>query len=142
MCSFLWHVYAHVAEARPNAPMTLGSDGEAQDLRAFLDASAEFGEQFGADFNAAHVPSANLPRKSLPPGCPKDYFFLYKAEAGAVGAAAHSYSSFKRVWKDSFAKLMNFTGFQEHGGCDVCSRIRAEIRTAASAAAKKQKEMS
>ena len=69
----------------PTPPLTLGSDGEAQDLRAFLSASAEFGEQFGADFNAAHVPSANLPRKSLPPGCPKDYYFLYRAEAEAAG---------------------------------------------------------
>ena len=74
--SFLWHVYAHVAEARPDDPASLGSDSEGKELRAFLDASAELGAPFGADFSAAHTPSANLPRRSLPPGCPKHYYFL------------------------------------------------------------------
>ena len=48
--SFLWHVYAHVAEARPDEPTSLGRDGDGKELHAFLGASAALGEPFGEDF--------------------------------------------------------------------------------------------
>ena len=33
--SFLWHVYAHVAEARADEPLAVGDDGVAKEVRAF-----------------------------------------------------------------------------------------------------------
>ena len=78
--------------------------------------------------------------RSLPPGCPKDYYHLYKLEADSSGERPASYTTFKRAWHETFEKILNFTGFGEHGSCSTCSRLRAGIRTAPSHLAKTRKE--
>ena len=139
--SFLWHVYAHVAEARPDEPLAVGDDGVAKEVRAFLDTSAECGTPFGPDFSAAHTASGQFPRRALPPGCPKDYYYFYVAEARSSPSAAGdprpaAYTTFRRVWKAHIQKILTSRSFEEHGGCSTCSKLRGQIQSAPNTAAK------
>ena len=122
--SFLWHVYESVAEGRPDMPLVVGQESDS--VEAFL---ARTGDANIAG-RATQADDA-LPRKFLPPGCPKDYWWMFCAEGRRVG----SYGTFRRVWKQWEGRL-SFDGFGEHAGCDQCSELRAAMSTAPDQAAK------
>ena len=139
--SHLWHTYESVAEFPAHVPMVIGGhDGPAhtttsasREVKAFL---AEVSREgcFGAAGAAVLQPDDDLPRKVLPPGCPKDHWWSF---LGAGNERYHRcYSTFKRVWRGTFAAILTFATFATHPACSVCSELKAGIRTAGNMAQK------
>jgi len=64
---------------------------------------------------------------------------MYRAETEDAGKKPCCYTTFRRAWEKGFAAILNFTGFQEHGGCSCCSKLRAAVQTAPTVAAKQIK---
>ena len=130
--SFLWHVYESVAECRPDHPQAVGLGGGpgASEARNSVDAFLAR----GGDSDRATQAGDALPRKYLPPGCPKDYWWMFLTEGHAGG----SYTTFKRVWKE-WADHLSFDSFASHSRCDRCSELRAAMLSAANAAIKVQR---
>ena len=162
-------VYESVAECLPDEPMVVDTANPfehieptvVQEIDAFNRAVQSCGA-LGSSNPALLVPSANLPKKFLPPGCPKDYWWTFKATVSypaapaSVGAAevpapgsadpvppsgckrvnTGSYSTFKRVWGQCFKSIMAFRAWGTHACCNTCAELSSKIRLAASLADK------
>ena len=134
--SHLWHIYESVAECLANEtpivvaenPFESASLDAVRGVDAFTRAQTTAGP-FGEAHPALLVPSEELPTKALPPGCPKDYWWTYLATP-APGGAKGSYSTFKRVWKDCFAKVLHFRKWGTHATCNKCEELRNRLRLA------------
>lgn len=134
--SHLWHVYESVAECLADeAPIVVAENpfesaslDAVRGVDAFTRAQSTAGP-FGEAHPALLVPSEELPTKALPPGCPKDYWWTYLATP-APGGAKGSYSTFKRVWRACFARILHFRKWGTHACCNKCEELRNRLRLA------------
>ena len=137
----LWHVYESVAEFQPDKPLLVdGNPMQELDGRALQAHDAFLAEVtragcFGEAGAPCLTPSEDLPRKQLPPGCPKDHWWAFLATPGML-KYQKSYSTFKRVWRSCFVRLLCFANFATHACCSSCSKLRAEIQKASDMATK------
>jgi hypothetical protein len=127
--SFLWTVYTSAAELCPNydVPSVVGlTEGAKADLLA----ATRVLPMDPRDANSVQRALSShelLPRKFLPPGHPKQYFWQYMAVRG--GAAA-GYTVYRKVWHRYFRELLGFTKFTTHPICNMCSELKAKLRSA------------
>ena len=155
-------VYESVAETLPDEPL-VGSDNPFEeinpdtqkDIDAFMAALNSCGA-FGPSSAQLHL-SDTLPKKYLPPGCPKDHWWTYKCslpEEPAVGGSdihhtlpqepatggsnrwCGSYSTFRRVWKSCFKNILGFRAWGTHAACNICVEHDNARKTAATMADK------
>lgn len=88
--------------------------------------------------------TGSLRKKFLPPGCKKEYFWIYVAEHNREHGNGNgngdgddvkpaSYTVFKQVWKTYFDQLLGFSKFSKHAQCNVCSELKAKMRCASDA---------
>ena len=129
-------VWESVAEHLPDEPVLGTSDplGVAPDpavdaeIAAFTEALHRAAPVDCSSPSTLHC-TPDLPKKWLNPGKPKDLFWLYKGEPDSTG----SYSTFKRVWRQDFQKILGFRPFGHHACCTDCSVLRAKIRASGEA---------
>ena len=108
----LWRVYESVAECLAEETPIVVAENPFEELDAevsrgvdaFTRAMSSAGP-LGAGHHAALTPMDGLPKKALPPGVPKDYWWTYLATP-APGGAAGSYATFKRVWRSCFKAVL------------------------------------
>lgn len=130
--SFLWSIYTSAAELCPNydVPSVIGlTAGAKEELLAATRILPLDPRDANAVQRALTAPEL-LPRKFLPPGHPKEYFWQYVAVRGC-GAA--SYTVYRRVWRRYFRELLGFSKFSTHPICNVCSELKAKLRSAPAA---------
>ncbi len=137
----LWHVYESVAEGMPDKPLLVDnnpladSDGSLQrSINAFHQEISKVG-MFGAAGASCLTPSEDLPVKELPPGCPKDYWWVFLGTPGNE-RFAKSYGTFKAVWASCFAQILRFRSFGTHATCSTCSALRCQNQRASTMSAK------
>jgi len=130
--SFLWTIYTSAAELCPNydVPSVVGlTEGAKKELMA----ATQVLPLDPRDRNSVNRALSHelLPRKFLPPGHPKQYFWQYSATRGA-GPNAASYTTYRKVWQRYFRELLGFTKFTTHPICNMCSELKAKMRSAPS----------
>ncbi len=137
----LWHVYESVAEGMPDKPLLVDnnpladSDSALQrSINAFHQEISKVG-MFGAAGASCLTPSEDLPVKELPPGCPKDYWWVFLGTPGNE-RFAKSYGAFKAVWASCFKRILRFRSFGTHATCSTCSAVRCQIQRASTMSAK------
>ena len=175
--SFLWGIYTSVAEFCPNhdVPLVAGRNAIVKrELEAALETLGIGPSETDALIRQQLEHPHGFPKRFLPPGHPKEYYWQYLGSRGCLvdleaGRAADggdhqpgaqvlshrapqpgaqvlshrapggvlpvaSYSTFKRVWRTCFEpNLLGFTRFHRFAICDVCSELKALMRTAPSA---------
>jgi len=102
-----------------------------KEVHAFIQALHSRGAMGTA--TSALQASDEMPKKFLPPGCPKDHWWTYLA---SPWRQAGSYSTFKRVWRECFRNILSFRPFGTHACCSTCARLANHIRLANTIAAK------
>ena len=128
--SFLWGIYSSVAEFCPNhdVPNIVGlTESTKADLKAATELLLLDPREVNAVQRALNSLD-NLPRKFLPPGHVKQYYWQYCSVRPEARQA--SYSTFKKVWRIYFRNLLGFTKFSAHPVCSVCSELKAHMREA------------
>ena len=108
-------------------PFRPAEDQTSKEVQAFLQAMNSSGALGTA--TAALQVSAAMPKKYLPPGCPKDHWWTYLA---SPWRRTGSYSTFKRVWRECFSNILSFRPFGTHASCNTCARLTNHMRIATS----------
>ena len=131
-------VYQSVAECMPDEPIVVtdnpfeqADEQTVKEVQAFIQV-LHSGGAVGTAATALQVSQA-MPRKYLPPGCPKDHWWTYLA---SPWRQAGSYTTFKRVWKECFRNILTFRPFGTHACCSTCAELTNNIRIATSMAEK------
>ena len=138
----LWRVYESVAEMRADESVVIvdrnnpTAELEPEHRRAAETFKCELGRErcFGAA-GSRLLSTDGLPRKYLPPGCPKDHWWTFLSTPG-YERFAKSYGRFKAVWKECFQDILSFNTFDTHSQCSTCSELKAAIRSAPDMATK------
>lgn len=139
--SYLWGVYMTIAEFGPmsDAPSAVGLSAAAKaDLEQAISTFCADRPTEADNIKRSMMLPGSLRKKYLPPGCKKEYYWIYIAEHTrehgtdnddfAVKPA--SYTVFKQVWKTYFDQLLGFSKFSKHAQCNVCSELKAKMRCA------------
>jgi len=131
--SFLWGVYSWVAEFCPNhdVPRAVGVTAQAKQELLAATRLLSLDPRKASAVQRALRSLDSLPRKFLPPGHVKQYYWQYCAVRPQTRQAG--YSTFKKVWRVYFQKLLGFTRFSSHPICSACSELKARMRHAVGA---------
>ena len=136
MFSYLWQVYTCVAEHMPDEiivvnaadPLVDVPDSMQQEVVAFSSAARS---DSGNTITPASGGVQTLPRKRLPPGSKKEYWWCYRSTCNDEFRKVGSYKTCSRVWQQRFAKLLAFRDFKQHACCNTCAELKDEVRFAA-----------
>lgn len=134
--SYLWSLYESVAEVLPmedTSNVVAHTEPVKDDLLSALELLAVGDATSSAVRATIKAGLGKLPRKYLPPGRPKDYWYHMADEPG-VPHPTPSYSSFKRVWRRHFRHLLAFHTFSKWALCDTCHLLQGKIQGAVNAA--------
>ena len=144
----LWNTYNSVAEFMPDGcvltsardPTQPVSDATRRNVEAFNHAasSGPFGP--GTD-KLILIPTGELPEKYVPPGSKRDHWWTYLASQPLAASQGNhaSYSTFKRVWKTCFEKVLKIRPYSKFSTCNTCAELKQKMRSAATHAARCQK---
>ena len=111
-------MYESIATKRPDKAMLVDSNPLAEPEPLHCKAAeawqAEVDREdcFGVSTSRLLQRIEKLPRKFLPPGCPKDYWWTFLGTPGNFERFSQSYGTFKQVWKH-FENILSFDDMQE-----------------------------
>ena len=144
----LWNTYNSIAEFMPDGcvltsardPTQPVSDATRRNVEAFNHAasSGPFGP--GTD-KLILTPTDELPEKYLPPGSKRDHWWTYLASQPLPTPQGNhaSYTTFKRVWKTCFEKVLKIRAYSKFSTCNTCAELKQKMRSAATHAARCQR---
>ena len=136
----LWNTYHSIAEYMPDQcilaserdPTVPVSSSVRTAVKSYK-AAAESTGPFGPGTEKLVLSAdEDLIVKYLPPCVPKDHYWTYLASQSLTAPAnkVASYSTFQRVWRHCFAKILKIRAYGTHSVCNTCTELKHKMHTA------------